>query len=1363
MSKSFRLLLPTLRNIRWSSALRPIATRLEFASSMISDARPHIPIGLKAELQRMLHALILLLCVAFSTTAFAGLPQSIPVANIVVKTPDAAPFTLPAVASSGLTITWESLTGPATVAGNTVTLTGGSGAVTLRGRQPGNATYDPSPDNYETFVVEIGGGFLKMAAGEAHVLGIRADGQIWSWGRNYQGQLGDGTTDDRATPQKITIPGTALWSNIACGSGHSLALRADGTLWAWGANTNGQLGIGNTLDKSFPTQVGTLNTWAGVSCGANHTLAWRTDGTLYAWGSNSQGQLGDGTIGDRTAPVKIGTAQDWVEISCGAAHTVGRRAGGSLWAWGGNVSGQLGDNTTTRRLAPTRIGTASNWAGVGAGYSFSLGRRSDGTLWTWGNNDSGQLGNDTRVQSNVPQQVGTDTDWAAASCGASCVIARKNDTWMWAWGDNSAGQLGDLTTLDRLLPVRTMLGPWNSVAVGAACVLAVRNESLWTWGTNDNEQLALPPEITGAAAVPPAPRLPLRSAQTVATLPNSVRQSVPLAASSSSFLPAVLSIISGPATLSPNGTSLIFTGEGPVVVEVAQPGDGSWDPAPTRTFTIQADGTGPVFTTAPATRTVQLAGVNGTVVTFDAVALDAVSGSANVVCVPPSGSLFPGGITQVTCTATDAVGNPTVHQFDINVNRRPVAQGFTSSAQPPSLFIPLSAADVDNDPLTYRVVTPPASGTLSGVPPLLIYTPSAGFVGSVQLTFVANDGTIDSLPATVTMNVQNALPVVPSSSLLNAIGATSAINLTGTDANQQVLTFSIVSGPSHGSLSGTIPNLVYTPTPGFAGPDTIVYKANDGLADSLPATITILVGNNPAVTPLNITTNEDTPQAITLAGSSPNGFAISFSIVTPPAHGTLSGLRPNITYTPAANYNGPDSFTYRASDGFLISDPGTVTINVLPQNDAPTVVAQTVSTNEDTPKVITLTGNDIDGDALTFTVTSPPTNGTVSGAPPNVTYTPSMNFHGTDAFSFAASDGTASSAPSTISITINSVNDAPETNFDLLSVNEDESLAVAYAKRILKNDSDLNEGGPGENNNPLTASLVSAPAHASAFSLNSDGTFTYSPRPNFHGIDGFTYRAVDSLGAQSEPETVVIVVWAVNDAPVATPLAKTTLEDVPVTIQLRSADQDLVGGFDPNNSYGIVPPNNGPAPHDADPTYTIVTPPAHGTISGTLPNVIYTPAANYNGPDSFTYTANDGLAASAPATVTLTIQADSDADLLPDAWEMQAFASLAFDGTSDPDGDGQNNNFELIVGNDPNDSKSSLRIDIVSIKPNDGTLWINRVQPGVVYFLESSQDLLHWDTISQSTYEITAPGSIADPRTDAPSERFYRIRVDKAP
>lgn len=167
---------------------------------------------------------------------------------------------------------------------------------------------------------------------------------------------------------------------VAAGSEHTLALKTDGSLWAWGKNRSGQLGDGTTVNKSSPIRIGSDNNWKAVTAGRSHTLALKTDGSLWAWGGNNAGQLGDGPGINKTSPVRIGSTSDWKAVTAGDLHTLALKTDGSLWSWGYNFYGHLGDGTTSPRTSPVRIGSAIDWNQVTAGSDYSFALKTDGSL-----------------------------------------------------------------------------------------------------------------------------------------------------------------------------------------------------------------------------------------------------------------------------------------------------------------------------------------------------------------------------------------------------------------------------------------------------------------------------------------------------------------------------------------------------------------------------------------------------------------------------------------------------------------------------------------------------------------------------------------------------------------------------------------------------------------------------------------------------------------------------------------------------------------------------------------------------------------------------------------------------------------------
>jgi len=312
-------------------------------------------------------------------------------------------------------------------------------------------------------------------AGKYTSFGIKTDNTLWSWGYNGSGELGQNigfaTALSRSSP--VQIGSLTNWSDVQGGGSNTIGLKTDGTLWTWGRANEGQIGDGQTINCSSPVQVGSLSNWYKIASGRNNVLATKTDGTLWSWGLNNYGQLGlNISIAiSRSSPVQVGALTDWEKVAAGDYHAFAIKTNNTLWAWGRNNHGQIGDSTfNVNRSSPVQIGSLTNWDLVTAGISASAAVKIDGTLWAWGENDLGQLGDGTVINKSSPVQIGSLTNWSLVSGGktGSFFAAIKSDGTVWAWGNNANGQIGDNTVIRRSSPVQIgALTNWNTVAVGS--------------------------------------------------------------------------------------------------------------------------------------------------------------------------------------------------------------------------------------------------------------------------------------------------------------------------------------------------------------------------------------------------------------------------------------------------------------------------------------------------------------------------------------------------------------------------------------------------------------------------------------------------------------------------------------------------------------------------------------------------------------------------------------------------------------------------------------------------------------------------------------------------------------------------------
>ncbi len=542
-------------------------------------------------------------------------------------------------------------------------------------------------------------------------------------------------------------------------------------------------------------------------------------------------------------------------------------------------------------------------------------------------------------------------------------------------------------------------------------------------------------------------------------------------------------------------------------------------------------------------------------------------------------------------------------------------------------------------------------GTVTALSSALVtITPYAGnetaaLVGTFSFTVPAGsltDLSGNAFSGNVTLEVLNIDPIAANDQYQTLEDTPLVVAAPGVLANDEdfdlsVLQALVVAGPAHGTLNlAADGSFVYTPAANYTGPDSFTYKANDGLADSNTATVTL------TVTPVNdapqavddvYEVNEDGQLVIAAPGVMANDIevdpdGIAVTLLTDVSHGSLILLGDgSFTYQPDPNFNGSDSFVYQLvtypQTQSMWTDEATVTITVLPVNDTPVAVGDVYSTDEDVVLSVPAAGgvlandSDIDGDTLSAVLVDSTAYGTLDlAADGSFVYTPAANYYGPDSFTYKASDGQAESALVTVQLTVNPLNDAPVAQADTYNIDEDGELTVA-APGVLANDSDAD-------GDALVVELFNGTTHGS-LTLNADGSFTYTPDENFFGVDTFTYRVSDENGGQDEAE-VTIRVGTVNDWPIANDDAYETVAGV--TLIKGAAEGLLVNDIllDPDETV----------------TLTLISEPQHGTLTlNDDGSFTYVPDPTFFGVETFIYQLNSTIQPtgefSDTATVTITV------------------------------------------------------------------------------------------------------------------------------
>jgi Ca2+-binding RTX toxin-like protein len=612
----------------------------------------------------------------------------------------------------------------------------------------------------------------------------------------------------------------------------------------------------------------------------------------------------------------------------------------------------------------------------------------------------------------------------------------------------------------------------------------------------------------------------------------------------------------------------------------------------------------------------------------------------NIVFTPVANYNGPASFTYTVSDGQGGTSTGTVYITVVAVNDAPVAANNSVNATEDTPLVMTAASllandsDVDGDSLTITGVGNATHGTVAMNGGNVEFTPAANYNGPASFTYTVSDGQGGTSTATVNVTVAavNDAPVAASNSVsamedTPLVMTAAALLANDSDVDGDSLTITGVGNATHGTVAMNGGNVEFTPAANYNGPASFTYTVSDGQGGTSTATVNVTVAavnDAPVAANNSVNASEDTPLVMTAASllandSDVDGDSLTITSVGNATHGTVALNGGNIVFTPAANYNGPASFTYTVSDGQGGTSTATVNITVAAVNDSPVAANNSVSATEDTPLVMTATSllandSDVDADSLTVTSVGNATNGTVALNGGNIVFTPAANYNGPASFTYTVSDGQGGTSTATVNITVAAVNDSPVAANNSVAATEDTPLVMTAAS-LLANDSDVD-------GDSLTITGVGNATNGTV-ALNG-GNVVFTPASNYNGPASFTYTISDGHGGTSTA-TVNVTVAAVNDSPVGASNSVSATEDTPLVMtaaSLLANDSDVDG-----DSLTITGVGNA----------------TNGTVALNGGNVVFTPAANYNGLASFTYTVSDGHGGTSTATVNVTVAAVNDA------------------------------------------------------------------------------------------------------------------------
>jgi alpha-tubulin suppressor-like RCC1 family protein/subtilisin family serine protease len=807
------------------------------------------------------------------------------------------------------------------------------------GTVSGNPVIQQSPAPAPIWNTSDGVVSIASASWAGHSLLVKPDGTLWVWGSGTSGQLGLGT-NYQTVSVPTQIPGLSNVVASAAGGSHSLALLTDGSVWAWGAGTSGQLGLGTTNNVWTPVQIPGLSNIVSISAGYAFSVAVDTNGNVWAWGDNSSGQLGNGTTNSTLAPIKLSTISGVSAVSAGAMHTLALKTDGTVRAWGYNSYGQLGDGSTTMRTSPVQTSGLTNVRRISAGYLHSLAVKSDGTLWGWGYDNYGQSsGQSGATYRYTPVQVSGISGVTNMACGLYHTVAVKTNGSVWAWGENSYGQLGNGSMTNSYSPVQ-VLSLSNAVGVSA------RTYYSGAWTSRTGQPSNRPPVLQGGSLY--------------------TFEDTPVKCTYMAYDPDGDPLTYQMTLMPQHGT---VTGIPPDMVYIPETNyygsdefcykasDGVYESGEARiTVTIQPVNDAPIILSGPTATpsnalvhqpvqfSVEVMDVEGHELSY---LWDFQDATTDTNASPVHAYEANGNFT-VSVIIDDGVRGVTTGTVAVTVtggtNWAPVASNDTYTlnedvpliVQAPGVLT--NDTDVDGDTLNAILVTAPTNGTLIlNANGSFTYTPSNNYYGIDRFVYKPNDGKVDGNFGIVDLTILpvNDPPIASNMVVTTREDTAVGIYLQGWDVEKKYyynLSYTIVRGPTNGTItSGTSYYRTYTPNANYYGHDSFTYKANDGELDSNIAVVDIFIYNvndAPTVTISNSPSAGLMPLtvAFTANGSDVDGDPLTYSWTFGDG-GTSTNKNPVYTYTKMGLYTAsvtvrdPSNATASASTKITVRAP----------------------------------------------------------------------------------------------------------------------------------------------------------------------------------------------------------------------------------------------------------------------------------------------------------------------------------------------------------------------------------------------------------------------------------------------------------